>query len=213
MNLWRRVLEPLPRGPRMRNGSPCWARWVAQRAPAKCCCGARSTPDCGNPGIGARRLCMLIPLRRILRRSHGGSAAPDSSAVLVGAETAIGNVDRTEDRRHCWNMSSAPTRNDLEIVRRIPMFRGLAPLMVEKLIAPAIVLTMRDGGIVFRQGDPAAAFFIVVEGWVQGSPDHRIRRRGRDPRFCQGATASPRQLPIRAGPIQPRRKLSPTRGL
>ena len=117
---------------------------------------------------------MLIPLDRALRQSRG-KATPNPSATPVVADTAIRNLDRTESRRHCWDMPSAPTRNDLEIVRRIPMFRGLAPLMVEKLIAPAIVLTMRDGGIVFRQGDPAAAFFIVVEGWVKV---HRITESG-----------------------------------
>lgn len=64
-------------------------------------------------------------------------------------------------------MSATPTANDLEIVRRINILRGLNPLMVERLIAPATVLSMREGETVFRQGDPADAFFIVIEGWVK----------------------------------------------
>ena len=64
-------------------------------------------------------------------------------------------------------MASTPTAADLDIVRRINVFRGLNPLMIERLIAPAAVLTLREREIVFRQGDPATAFFIVVEGWVK----------------------------------------------
>ena len=64
-------------------------------------------------------------------------------------------------------MSATPTANDLEIVRRINILRGLNPLMVERLIAPATVRSLREGETVFRQGDPADAFFIVIEGWVK----------------------------------------------
>jgi len=64
-------------------------------------------------------------------------------------------------------MSSAPTVDDLGVVRRINVFRGLNPLMIERLIAPAVALTFREHDTVFRQGDPATAFFIVVDGWVK----------------------------------------------
>ncbi|MGA8990286.1 MAG: Crp/Fnr family transcriptional regulator [Rhodoplanes sp.] len=64
-------------------------------------------------------------------------------------------------------MRTTPTADDLEIVRRINILRGLNPLMVERLIAPATVLSLREGETVFRQGDPADAFFIVIEGWVK----------------------------------------------
>jgi CRP-like cAMP-binding protein len=64
-------------------------------------------------------------------------------------------------------MSSVPTPVDLDIVRRINVFRGLNPLYVEKLITPAVALTFQERDVVFRQGDPATAFFIVVDGWVK----------------------------------------------
>ena len=60
-----------------------------------------------------------------------------------------------------------PAANDLEIVRRINVLRGLNPLMVERLIAPAVVMSLREGETVFCQGDPANVFFIVIEGWVK----------------------------------------------
>lgn len=64
-------------------------------------------------------------------------------------------------------MTSTPTAHDLELVRRINVFRGLNPLMIERLTAPAVTLTFREREIVFRQGDPAAGLFIVIDGWVK----------------------------------------------
>lgn len=64
-------------------------------------------------------------------------------------------------------MTSVPTPDDLDIVRRINVFRGLNPLMIQRLIAPATTLSFRERELVFRQGDPATAFFIVVDGWVK----------------------------------------------
>ena len=64
-------------------------------------------------------------------------------------------------------MLSAPTADDLDVVHRIDVFRGLNPLMVERLIASAAALTLREHEVVFRQDDPATAFFIVINGWVK----------------------------------------------
>src|SRR5450631_1144121 len=64
-------------------------------------------------------------------------------------------------------MLSTPTEDDLDVVRRIKVFRGLNPLMVERLMAAAATLTLREHQAVFRQDEPATAFFIVIEGWVK----------------------------------------------
>ncbi|MBI4275763.1 MAG: Crp/Fnr family transcriptional regulator [Rhizobiales bacterium] len=64
-------------------------------------------------------------------------------------------------------MTSALTSADLDIVKRIAVFRGLNPLMLDRLIAPAVAHTLAVGDVVFRQGDPAMAFFILVDGWVK----------------------------------------------
>ena len=64
-------------------------------------------------------------------------------------------------------MLSTPTADDLDVVRRIKVFRGLNPLMVERLMAAAATLTLREHQTVFRQEEPAAAFFIVINGWVK----------------------------------------------
>ena len=64
-------------------------------------------------------------------------------------------------------MISSPTASDLEIVRRINVFRGLKPLVFERLTAPAVTLTFKSGDTIFRQGDAAVSFFIVVDGWIK----------------------------------------------
>jgi CRP-like cAMP-binding protein len=64
-------------------------------------------------------------------------------------------------------MLSTPTEDDLDVVRRIKVFRGLNPLMVERLMAAAATLTLRERQAVFRQDEPATAFFIVINGWVK----------------------------------------------
>lgn len=64
-------------------------------------------------------------------------------------------------------MVSSPTPNDLDVVRRINFFRSVKPLVFERLVAPAVTLTFKSGDTIFRQGDPATSFFIVVDGWIK----------------------------------------------
>jgi CRP-like cAMP-binding protein len=64
-------------------------------------------------------------------------------------------------------MASAPSFDDLAIVRRINVFRGLNPQMIQQLIAPASTLSLKERAVVCRQDDPATAFFIVVDGWIK----------------------------------------------
>jgi CRP-like cAMP-binding protein len=64
-------------------------------------------------------------------------------------------------------MSLKLTAGDFQIITRVAIFRGLKQETVEHIIAPgtAVVLEAHDG--LFRQGDPATAFFIVVDGLVK----------------------------------------------
>jgi CRP/FNR family transcriptional regulator, dissimilatory nitrate respiration regulator len=64
-------------------------------------------------------------------------------------------------------MLSASTEDDLDVVRRINVFRGLNRFMVERLTAAAGTLTLQAHQAVFRQDDAATAFFIVINGWVK----------------------------------------------
>ena len=64
-------------------------------------------------------------------------------------------------------MASKPLASDLQIITRIAVFRGLKPETVEHIIAPATAAMHRAQECIFRQGDPATAFFITISGWVK----------------------------------------------
>jgi CRP-like cAMP-binding protein len=64
-------------------------------------------------------------------------------------------------------MLSASTKDDLDVVRRINVFRGLNRFMVERLTAAAGTLTLHAHQAIFCQDDPATAFFVVICGWVK----------------------------------------------
>jgi CRP-like cAMP-binding protein len=64
-------------------------------------------------------------------------------------------------------MSSAPTAEDLEIVSQIAVFQGLKPAVIDRIVAPAVVVALDERAPLFLQGDPATAFFIVLDGWIK----------------------------------------------
>ena len=64
-------------------------------------------------------------------------------------------------------MASKLTAGDLQIITRIAVFRGLKPETVEHIIAPATAVMLSPQDCLFRQGDPATAFFITINGWVK----------------------------------------------
>lgn len=62
---------------------------------------------------------------------------------------------------------TAPTPADLAIASQIPVFSGLKPEVLDLLLAPARIVNLRPGSMLFRQGELATSFFIVVEGWIK----------------------------------------------
>jgi CRP-like cAMP-binding protein len=62
---------------------------------------------------------------------------------------------------------ASPTAEDLKIASRIAVFSCLKPETIDRLIAPATIMMLKHGDCLFHQGDSAAAFFIVVDGWVK----------------------------------------------
>jgi CRP-like cAMP-binding protein len=62
---------------------------------------------------------------------------------------------------------TAPTRLDLEIAAQIPVFSGLKPEALAVLLEQASVFNLRPGHALFRQGETAHAFFIIVDGWIK----------------------------------------------
>jgi CRP-like cAMP-binding protein len=64
-------------------------------------------------------------------------------------------------------MTVHPTSGDLQIITRIPVFRGLKPQAIAQIVASAAAVVLPARKVLFRQGDPAAAFFIVIDGWIE----------------------------------------------
>lgn len=64
-------------------------------------------------------------------------------------------------------MSSKLTAGDFQIIARVAIFRALKPETVEHIIAPATAVMLKAHDGLFRQGDPATAFFIVIDGLVK----------------------------------------------
>jgi CRP-like cAMP-binding protein len=62
---------------------------------------------------------------------------------------------------------AVPTPDDLRAASQIAVFSGLDPREVQTLLAQATVIDLEPGQSLFRQGDAAAAFFIVITGWVK----------------------------------------------
>ena len=60
-----------------------------------------------------------------------------------------------------------PTPDDLKIASQIAVLSGLNPRTVQTLLAQATVIALESGQTLFRQGELAAAFFIVIEGWIK----------------------------------------------
>lgn len=64
-------------------------------------------------------------------------------------------------------MPAKLTVGDLQVITRVAIFRGLRAETVEHIVAPATAVMLRPHEWLFRQGDPATAFFIVIDGWVK----------------------------------------------
>ena len=62
---------------------------------------------------------------------------------------------------------TAPTPDDLKTASQTAVLSGLNPRTVQTLLAPATVVDLKPGDALFRQGEPAAAFFIVIDGWIK----------------------------------------------
>lgn len=66
------------------------------------------------------------------------------------------------------------TSDDWPILRRCELFRGVPDAIVRDLTSHRAAIALNKGQILFHQGDVAAAFFVVLEGWM------KIYRAGAD---------------------------------
>ena len=56
---------------------------------------------------------------------------------------------------------------DMNLIRSTAIFSGLSPETLDQLISDASVHQHDRSEVLFMQGDPAIAFFVVFDGWVK----------------------------------------------
>ncbi|MCA0423765.1 MAG: cyclic nucleotide-binding domain-containing protein [Proteobacteria bacterium] len=56
---------------------------------------------------------------------------------------------------------------ELQALKATAMFRCLAQRIAEKLLAESVTENHPTGSILFRQGAPANAFFLILDGWAK----------------------------------------------
>ncbi|MFW5969665.1 MAG: cyclic nucleotide-binding domain-containing protein, partial [Halofilum sp. (in: g-proteobacteria)] len=56
---------------------------------------------------------------------------------------------------------------DWQLIARLPLFEGLEPEMLERLLEPGRIVCPARGEQLFVRGEHAAWFYVVLVGWVK----------------------------------------------
>jgi len=64
-------------------------------------------------------------------------------------------------------MAIGLTSTDHELIRKTAILGGLGDDALTALLSDAVVKTPEHGEVLFVQGDPASAFFVVLDGWIK----------------------------------------------
>ena len=64
-------------------------------------------------------------------------------------------------------MSISLDPNDLKIIRQTPILGGLSDESLALLLRDASVFRHDQGYVLFTQGEPADAFYVVLQGWIK----------------------------------------------
>jgi len=106
-------------------------------------------------------------MQRILTRCSRDRRSMAPQIDLGGTDQGLAAIHKAVYKTSGTKPITVPTRGDLDISARIPVFSGLQSEALGVLLAQASVIKLRPGHVLFRQGEPALAFFIIVEGWIK----------------------------------------------
>lgn len=59
------------------------------------------------------------------------------------------------------------SQQDFMLLRRLPFFAGVSPDNLVRLLQDATLAEAPRNGTLFLQDEPAAAFYVVLEGWIK----------------------------------------------
>jgi CRP-like cAMP-binding protein len=55
-------------------------------------------------------------------------------------------------------------KDEVELLRRVPLFAGVAPSKLKLLACTSDRVSYREGDVLFKQGDPGDAAYVVLSG-------------------------------------------------
>ncbi|GAA3551608.1 hypothetical protein GCM10022197_03190 [Microlunatus spumicola] len=114
-----------------------------------------------------------------------------AAMVLTGAVLALAPVVTWRWLGRLDGMAGGRTE-DVELLRRVPLFAALSLVGLERLAQSARARAVPPGEVVVRQGEPAADFYVVATGAVAVSRDgHDVRRLGPGDAFGEIALLEP----------------------
>lgn len=83
--------------------------------------------------------------------------------------TGSGGVSRVDDRAMLERLARriGLTDRDLAILARVPLFAGVEPGSLADLLAETSIRSFDRSALLFVEGEPAARFYVVLDGWVR----------------------------------------------
>ncbi|WP_290997509.1 Crp/Fnr family transcriptional regulator [Hyphomicrobium sp.] len=131
---------------------------------------------------------------------------------MTGTKSRLPGSRQIEDRRRESDAAGFDAA-DSEAVAATPLFRGLSPEMSRALIGRSVPRSYDKDTMLFHQGEPALAFFIILDGWVKiyrTTPDGlevvlHVFRRGES--FAEAAMFLGGRYPASAETVAPSRLL------
>ncbi len=111
-------------------------------------------------------------------------------------------------------------QNEILLVRKTPLFGSLSPDLLRTMLESCMVRAFSRGEMLFMQGDPVLACFVVLEGWVKlyrltaGGEEAVVSVFTRGQSFAEAAAFMQGRYPVSAEAVTDGRVLSvPSRHL
>ena len=76
-------------------------------------------------------------------------------------------IENTKRAREAFTLRTGITPGDLRLLGRVPLFMGLIPDDMRKLLATSSIRHYPEQTTLFVEGEPADRFFGIMDGWVK----------------------------------------------
>lgn len=133
----------------------------------------------------------VVALGSVAAPLLSGALGLSGAMVLTGALLVLAPALAWRRLRRVDALASG-SAEDVELLRRVPLFAAMSQIGVERLAQGARTEDVPAGAVVVRQGEPATDFYVVAEGGVDVSRDGQpVRRLGPAQAFGEIALLEP----------------------